>query len=470
MKINKIHGAILLGVVLSAGMTSCKTSNRYKSPEVDAANLYRDTVTTDTTSIASLSWKEYFKDPKLQQLIEEGLANNFDLKIALQRVEQAKSYYSSAKKAALPSIGLGGTITHNTTSSKSEGGSVSVLSKNSNQYAFGLGAIWEVDLWGKLSRQSKAKYAQYLNSQESRNLIQSNMIAGIATYYYTLLSLDEQLRITHETIGLLKETVNTMDALKESGQLNAASVEQTKATLYSAEVSIPDLEMAIHQAENSLSLLLGRKAGGVERSSFAEQEVPKELKVGLPIQMLANRPDVKSAELTFRSAFESTNAAKANFYPTVSLTQGSLIGFGASNIADLFRPENLLARVLGSVVQPIFAQGQLAAGLKAAKAEQEAALLSFQKTVLEAGNEVSNVLYNYSSSLKKNDLREKQVTSLKNSVEYTQLLLKAGESNYLEVITAESNLLNAQLSQVSDKLEQLQATVDLYKALGGGTK
>lgn len=470
MKINKIYGVVVLGAILLGGVTSCKVSSRYKSPEVDAANLYREASTTDTTSIASLSWREYFSDPKLQQLIEEGLANNFDLKVALQRVEQAKTYYAGAKKAALPSIGLGATVTHETYSTKNANGTVSVLSGNSNTYAFGLAAVWEVDLWGKMSKQAKAKYAQFLNSQESRNLVQSNVIAGIATYYYTLLSLDEQLKITRETVGLLKQTVSTMESLKDAGQLNGASVEQTKASLYSAEVSIPDLEISIHEMENSLSLLLGRKAGAIERSSFAEQAVPSELKVGLPIQMLANRPDVKSAELSFRSAFELTNAAKASFYPTVSLTQGSLIGFGASNISDLFRPENLIARVLGSFVQPIFAQGQLSAGLKAAKAEQEAALLTFQKTVIEAGNEVSNVLYTYHSSLKKNDLRDKQVTSLKNSVEYTQLLLKAGEANYLEVITAETNLLSAQLSQVNDKLEQLQASVNLYKALGGGTK
>lgn len=470
MKYNKTSKSLVLGVILSAAMTSCLTTNTYKAPKVDTDGLYRNVASADTSNIASIPWKQYFSDPKLQQLIEEGLANNFDMKVALERIEQARINFQGSKKAVLPSVGIAGQVTHVTGSKKDANGDVSILSTNKNQYMFGVAAIWEVDLWGKLRRQSRAKFAQYLNSQESRNMVQSNIVSGIATYYYALLSLDEQLAISKETIALLKETVSTMESLKEAGQLNAASVEQTKATLYSTEVSIPSLEIRINEMENSLSLLLGRKAGAIERGSFAEQSVPNELKVGLPFQMLANRPDVKSAELSFRSAFELTNAAKASFYPTLSLTQGSMLGYAATNISDLFKPQNIMANVIANLVQPIFAQGQLTSGYNIAKSEQRVALINFQKTLVEAGNEVSNILYTYNTSLKKDELRSKQILALQNSVEYTQLLLKAGEANYLEVITAESNLLNAKLGKVSDKLEQLQASVDLYKALGGGTR
>ncbi len=461
---------MVLGIVFSATMTSCLTSKKYQAPTVDTAGLYRDVATTDTTSIASLSWRQYFSDPNLQKLIEEGLANNFDIKTALERVEEARIGFEGSKKAMLPSIGVAGQVTHVSASHKDANGDVKILSTNSNRYLFGLAATWEVDLWGKISLQSRAKFAQYLNSLEGRNLVQSNIVAGIATYYYSLLALDEQLAITKETIGLLKQTVSTMESLKEAGQLNAASIEQTKSTLYGAEVSVPTLEIKIHEMENSLSLLLGRKGGTIARGSFENQSVPNELKVGLPFQMLANRPDVKSAELSFRSAFELTNAARANFYPSLSLTQGSMLGFGASKLSDLFKPQNILANVIANLVQPIFAQGQITSGYNIAKSEQKIALLNFEKTVIGAGNEVSNILYTYNTSLKKNEFRDKQIEALKNSVEYTNLLLKAGEANYLEVITSESNLLNAKLNKVSDKLEQLQASVNLYKALGGGTK
>jgi outer membrane protein TolC len=258
-----------------------------------------------------------------------------------------------------------------------------------------------------------------------------------------------------------------MESLQEAGMQNAAAVEQMKATLYSTEVSLPGLESGIRQLENTICVLLGRKPGAITRSTFIAQIMPAELKTGLPVQMLANRPDVKSAELDFRSAFELTVAAQASFYPSITLSSGT-IGYGAGTLSQFFKPENIFLNLIGGLTQPIFAKKQLTANLKIQKASQEIALLTFEKTVLEASQEVSDILYTYESSKRKDENRKKQIESLNKSVEYTQLLLKAGEANYLEVITAEQNLLQAQLGQVSDKLEQLQAGVDLYKALGGG--
>lgn len=471
MKLKTITKIVLLGGILPATFSSCGTTlEKYKKPEVNTEHLFRSNDVSDTTTIANVSWREFFKDPKLQALIEEGLNNSLDAKIALARIDEASAYFKSAKKAVYPNIGLAGQVTHVSSSYKDANGNVQLLSKNTNQYLFGIAATWEVDLWGKLSSTSKSKYALFLQSKEAYNLVYSNLVAGVASYYYTLLSLDQQLRITQESIDLLKQTVETMEAMKKAGLQNGASVEQTKATLYSTQASVPSIETAIIQTENSLNLLLGRNSGPIERSSFDEQEVPRELKYGTPFQMVANRPDVRSAELAFRSAFELKNVAQASFYPTLSLVQGSVLGFGGSKISNLFRPENIVANVISNLVQPIFAQGQLNAGLAAAKAEQKIAYLTFEKTVITAGNEVVNVLALYTNSLKKNESRTNQILALKNSVEYTQLLLKAGEANYLEVITAETNLLSAQLSQVDDKLEQLNASVNLYKALGGGTK
>ncbi|MFV0467462.1 MAG: efflux transporter outer membrane subunit [Dysgonomonas sp.] len=465
-----IYGVVLLGLVVSMGLPSCQVTNPYKTPEINTDNLYRDLNPTDTTTIASVPWREYFTDPYLQALIDEGLQNNFDMKMALTRIKQSEASLSMARAAYFPSVAIAGSAQQSRYASV-KGGDVKALDGHTNTFSLMLGLSWELDVWGKLNRESRASYAQYLNSQEAKNLIQTNIVSGIATYYYTLLSLDEQLRVSKEAIELLKETVSTMEQMKDAGLLNGASVEQTKASLYSTEVNIPDLEMSIRQMENSLSLLVGRKGGAITRTTFAEQVIPAEFKFGVPMQMVANRPDVRSAELSFRSAFELTNAAQASFYPTISLGSSSspiAIGYSSSDLSGFFKPQNLIANLVGGLTQPIFAKKQLTANLKIKKAQQEEALLNFEKTVITAGNEVSDILYTYNSSLKKNSLRTQQVGALKNSVEYTQLLLKAGEANYLEVITAESNLLQAQLGQVSDKLQQLQASVDLYKALGGG--
>lgn len=467
-----IYGFVLLGLIVSIGLPSCQVLNPYKTPEINTENLYRDINQTDTTTIANIPWKEYFKDQYLQNLIEEGLENNYDMRMALTRIEQAEASLSMARGNYLPSLSVAGGAQHSRFA-KVDAATGDVKALGSHQNTFSLSAVlsWELDVWGKINRQTRATYAQYLNSHEARNLVQTNVVAGVATYYYTLLSLDEQLKVSKVSIELLKETVETMEALKEAGQLNAASVEQTKATLYNMEISIPDLEMTIREMENSLCLLVGRKAGRIMRSTFTEQAMPTSLKIGIPLQMVANRPDVRSAELNFRAAFELTNVARASFFPSITLGSSSsptMIGYSSGDISELFKPQNLLANIVGGLAQPIFAKNQLKGNLKLKKAQQEEALLNFEKTVVSAGNEVSNIMFTYENSLRKNNIRQQQIDALKNSVEYTHLLLQAGEANYLEVITAESNLLQAQLGQVSDKMQQLQATVDLYKALGGG--
>ncbi|MBB4035577.1 NodT family efflux transporter outer membrane factor (OMF) lipoprotein [Dysgonomonas hofstadii] len=462
-KIN-IKWIVLLGVILSIGLSSCQVVNKYKAPEVDAEGLFRDMNPTDTTSIANIPWREYFSDPILQSLIDEGLNNSYDMAITNERIKQAEAALGMARAAYFPSLALGANATHNRYS-VSPNGRVKELGYGNTEYMVGITASWELDVWGKLNRQSRAKFADMLNSYAGRNLVQTSLIANIANTYYTILSLDEQLRVTREMIGLMQESVDAMEDLKEAGFQNRAAVEQMKATLYSAQVSIPDLESNIRQLENSICLMLGRKPGSVLRTTIKEQDVPTELKYGLPIQMLAKRPDVVQAELSFRSTFELTNAARASFYPSINITSASL-GYAGT----LFKPENLAASIVGSIMQPIFAKKQLITQLKVAKAEEQAALLTFEKTILTAATEVSDIIYTYESSLSKNDVRSRQVESLTLAVSDTKELLNAGEANYLEVITAQQNLLQARLDQVSDKLEQLQASVNLYKALGGGTE
>ena len=259
-----------------------------------------------------------------------------------------------------------------------------------------------------------------------------------------------------------------MEALKEAGMLNGAAVEQSKAMLYNTQISVPDLEIQIQQLENSLCLMLGRKSGSIQRSSFAEQST-SDMSYGVPVQMLAKRPDVQQAELGFRSAFELKNAAQASFYPSITLSSG-MIGYGASSLSGFFKSENIFANIIGGLTQPLFARKQLISNLRITKAQQEEALLNFEKIVLSASKEVSDILFGYESSLKKNETRKMQVRSLLTAVDFTQELLKSGEANYIEVLNAEQNLLQAQLGQVGDKLEQLQYCVSLYRALGGGSE
>ena len=320
-----------------------------------------------------------------------------------------------------------------------------------------------------MNSQSKAKYASYLNTLESRKLIQTTLISNIASYYYNLEALDEQLKTTLENIVIQQKTVETMQALKDAGQTTGAAVEQSKAQLYSTQLSVFALENQIHQSENAICLLLGRPAGSIDRNSIAQQNIPELMNGNIGVRALANRPDVKQAELTLQSAYATTDAAKAAFYPTFSISSLS-VGYAAGSFANFFSLSHLATEVVANLSQPIWAKGQLKANLKISEETQKQALLNFSNTMLTAGKEVSDIMFSYQSSVKKNEWRSKQLESLLKSVDFTQELLKAGEATYTEVLTAQQSLLNAQLAKTTDKLEQLTQSVNLYRALGGGLK
>jgi len=468
MKSKYIKGVILSGFIALIGLPSCQVMNKYKSPETDSENLFREENPTDTASIATIPWREYFSDPFLQSYIDEALVNNFDMLVAQERIKQAESSLGMARAAYFPDIALSAQV-NQTRNSNGQNGK-DVLGYHTENYSLGIVASWELDLWGKMNRQSRAKYAQMLNSYAGRNLIQTSLVSNMANTYYSLLALDEQLAVTNDMIILMQENLVTTEALKEAGMATGAAIEQTRAALASAKTSIPDLESNIRQLENAICTMLGRKPGPVLRSSIDLQVIPSEIAHGVPAQMLARRPDVNQAELEFRSAFELTQAAKASFYPSITLSSG-MIGYSTKDgLSQFFKPENLFASIAGGLTQPIFARKQLKTQYEVAKSDQKIALLNFERSVLSAGQEVSDILYTYESSMKKNQDRDTQVIALTKAVDYTQELLKAGEATYLEVLSAQQGLLEAQLSQVSDKLQQLQSTSDLYRALGGGVE
>ena len=458
---------ILILVLAAAALSSCQSYKHLGvSPPAGTDSIFRNVNNSDTTTIADIPWKVYFKDTNLQALIAEGLEQNIDIQISLTRIKQAEAKLSMEKGNRLPDVSAGFQINHTRTSSGNN--SRDIMGYVSNENSLGFLASWEVDLWGKLASKSRAQYANYLNSFEYKNLVQTDLITNIANDYYYLLALDRQLQITRETIVLLQESATTMAALKEAGQQNAASVEQSNALLYSTQLSVPALESQIREKENAICLLLGRKPGQIERTSIGEQPINTNLKTGVPVQLLSRRPDVKQTELNVLSAYATTDAARASFYPSLTITSASF-GLAAGDFSDFFRPENIAANIIAGLTQPIFKRHQLKGNLKIAEAQQEEALLNFRNAVLRAGQEVSDVLYGYESSLKKNEFRERQIASLTNAVDYSKDLLVAGEAIYTEVIIAQQNLLSAQLNQVNDKLEQLKYAVELYQALGGGS-
>ncbi|MDR3252392.1 MAG: efflux transporter outer membrane subunit [Tannerella sp.] len=454
--------------VLSLSISSCQVFNKYQSPEVDTTDLYRaEYNSNDTTTVASLHWSDYFIDPTLQKLIEEGLSANFDLRTAYFRVEEAAAALSVARAAYFPTAGIAGQATHSRTSEKN--GVTDALGYGSNRYQLGLAVQWEIDIWGKLNRRSRASLAQYLQSIEYKRLIQTTLISNIAASYFTLMALDEQLHISLETIEVLKQNAVSMQAMMDAGLLTAAAVEQSRALLASTQVSALNLEVSIRKLENALSIVVGRKPGAIDRQLLSTWTAPSApLSRGVPAQMLALRPDVRTAELQLRSAFELRNAAQAALYPSLTLTSGTMVGYGASSFSDFFKPENLLANVIGGLTQPLFAGNQLRAQVKITKAQEQEALTAFEKATLTAAQEVSDVLFVYDKAQEKTVFRREQIESLRKSVDYTGELLSAGEATYLEVLTARQSYLTAQLASVNDTLEKAQAVIDLYRALGGG--
>ncbi len=432
-------------------LSSCSVTKRYQAPEINTDSLYRDINTTDTNTIAHLSWNEVFTDPALQSLIQRGLNYNTNLLSAYTRIQQAQAYFDQSKAALLPTLSIGA----GATSAKT-------------QYTLGASSAWELDIWGKLSSSKRAEFANLLQTETAAKVIQTGLISSIANYYYRLLAMDEQLQITQQTVINWDTTVTTMKALKEAATVTEAAVVQSEAQRYAAEVTIPDLKQSIRETENALSILIGSAPGSIERGKLINQQTLSSLNAGVPAQLLANRPDVMQAELNFRTQFELTNVARASFYPTLSITGSA--GFSSDVLSTLLDPGSWLASIGGSLTQPIFNGRANRTRLEVALAQQEEARLNFKNALLVAGQEVSNALSSYEMAKQKITIRAKQTDALQKSADYSQELLENGFANYTEVITARQSLLQAQLSSVNDHLQQLTAIVNLYRSLGGGWK
>lgn len=455
---------IIYPLCIAAFSSSCHIYQKYERPEISTAGLYRDpvsvtdTLASDTANMAGLPWEKLFADPYLQDLIRSGLERNTDLQTALLRVRESQANLMTSRLSYLPSLSL------------SPQGGVSSFDKHQGNWSWSLpvAGSWEIDLFGKTLNAKRAAKAALLQSEAYRQAVQTQVVAAIANYYYMLLMLDRQLEITERTSGLWAKNVETMKAMKEAAMVNEAGVVQSEANYYAVIASVADLKDQIRQTENSLSLLLREAPQTIRRGKQEEQVLPGVLNAGVPVQLLSNRPDVRVAEMALAGTYYNANEARAAFYPSVTIS-GT---FGWTNQAGnvIVNPGKMIASVLGSLTQPLFYRGANIARLKIAKAQQEEAMLSFEQAILNAGADVSDALSLYESAKQKSIQRIRQIQALEKSVEYTQELLSLGTSTYLEVLTAQQSLLNAQLSEVADRFQQMQAVVNLYHALGGGTK
>ena len=455
----------ICSLVPATTLNSCHIYKKYERPEVDVQGLFRDTVSVtdtlaaDSLNIGDLPWTDIFTDPILQDLIRQGLENNSDLKTAMLQVKAAQASFRASQLAFLPSINLTPQA-----SVSSFDGNLHFGGRSTWSWTAPVSASWEIDIFGRVLNSKRNAKAALMQGKAYQQAVRTQLIATIANGYYTLLMLDKQLAITEETAISWQQSVEIMKAMKLAGMTNEAAVAQSEANCYAIAASIPALQQQIRETENTLSTLLYQAPQAIKRGSFDKQTLPEILHVGVPVQMLANRPDVQAAEMSLAAAYYTTNIARSAFYPNLVISGSA----GWSNQNGTVNPAKILLSAATSLVQPIFNQGSNIANLKAAKAQQEIAAINFQQTILNAGQEVSDALYAYQANKDILSQRSLQIDALQRAVESTESLMKLGTSTYLEVLTAQQSLLSAQLSEVSDSYQCMVAVISLYHALGGG--
>lgn len=449
----------------SALLTGCNLYSHYERPESatkDIDKLYRDTteayatVPADTANFGNTPWQQVFTDPQLQALIQKALEQNTDLRSADLLIEQAKAGLKVARLAYYPTLAFN---PQGTVSSWDFG-------KATKTYSFPLSASWQIGHIGQLRNAKKQSETQLQLSREAKQATRTAIIAAVANMYYTLQMLDEQLRTTKETVNIWRENVRTMELMKTAAMTTEAAVGQSRANLLQLEASVPALESNIRQTENALCALLHETPHPISRGVFNADGFPSSFSTGVPAQLLSNRPDVRAKEMQLANAFYTVNAARAAFYPSLTIS-----GQGAwtNNAGAIINPGKILASAVASLTQPIFANGMLRANLKVSKLQLEDAQLQFEQALLNAGQEVSNALMQYQSATAQEATMQQQVATLTHTLEQTQLLFKhTNNTSYLQVLTAQQSLIQAQLSLISYKFDKVQAAICLYQALGGG--
>ncbi len=444
-------------------LTGCKSLyGTYERPEVKTKGIVRDPINAGTTleganDFGLLPWRDVFTDPNLQAIIEKTLTNNPDLLNAALNIDIADQQINAAKLAFLPSFALApqGTVSHF--------GSHTEATKS---YGLPIAASWEIDLFGKLRNEKKAAQMMLIQMQDYKVAVQTRLICNVANLYYTLLMLDKQNQIVTDMASLTKNTWEMMQLQMDYGRARSTSVQSAQSAYYSVQTKATDIKRQIREVENSLSLLMGEPVHGIARGTLDNQSLPTNFSGGIGVEMLSNRADVHANEMALAQCFYNVQEARGRFYPSLTITGTG----GWSNANGLVNPGKLLLNAVAGLTQPLFMKGKIKAGLRVAQDQYQIAYNKWQNSILTAGSEVSNALVAYNAAEEKNALYAQQIDILKKSVEQSQMLYKQSSSSYLEVITAQQNLLNAEISQVQDQFSKLQAIVNLYYALGGGSK
>ena len=439
-------------------LTGCGTYSRYHRAGIRTENLYWNlSVDIDTTNIASMSWREMFTDRELQSLIEAGLEQNTDLNVARLRVEAAEAALMTAKLSYLPSLGI-----------NAEGGGSRYDGVTAKTYNVGATASWELDIFGKFTAAKRGAVVAWQGSRDYQQAVQTQLIATIADSYYTLALLDEQMSINNRTLENWRATVRTLEALKKVGKANEAGVLQAKANVMQLESSQLAICKSVSETENALSAILAMPSQPIERSSLDEASFPDTISIGVPLQLLSNRPDVRQAEMELAQAFYATHVARSAFYPNITLS--GTLGWTNNGGGAITNPGQWLFNAIGSLTQPLFNRGTNIANLKIAQTKQEEAKLLFQQSLLNAGKEVNDALTTWQTAKSQYEINTRQVETLREAVRKTELLMSHSSTSYLEVLTTQQSLLSAEQAQAQDRFGEIQGIINLYHALGGGCR
>ncbi|WP_345210094.1 efflux transporter outer membrane subunit [Mucilaginibacter gynuensis] len=471
MKKNNI--IIYTGLLLALFISACKVGKNYERPSVDLPKQFGTTAFADTSSIADIEWKKFFTDTTLQNLIDKGIKYNYDLQIAVKRIDIANQQLKQAKLLLLPNLNLQVTGSYNRPSDNSLNGlstSQFLGTSHIENYNANLNLQWELDVWGKLRRQKEGVLAQYLQTYEATKAVQTQLVADIAQGYYNLLMLDKQLLIAKRNLSLNDSTLQLTQLLKNAGEVNLLAVQQADAQKQTTALLIPQLEQSIAIQETALQQLAGQLPSAVNRSASLESlNLPVTLPTGLPAAVVSRRPDIRSDEMALKAANAQVGVAQGSMYPSLTISaQGGLESFKSSNWFNV--PGSLFGLASGTVLQPIFNRRALKTQFEVAKIQREQAVLRFRQSVLNAVGEVSNALVQNEKLAQQRQIATGQVNTLHTAIKNAQLLFKSDMANYLEVITAQSNALQAELNLASIQRQQAGATVELYRALGGGWK
>ena len=460
---------ILIFAAATMLLGSCGVYNKYERPSVDTQGLIRDVESDadtlavapqDTASFGNLPWRAVFTDPQLQALIEQGLQKNSDLRNAALTVQMYETMLKAAKLAFMPAINFGSNSLGNIQTIYTD------PSQTNKSYSFPMTASWTLDLFGNILSQKRSTQMKLLGFKDYQMAVRAQVISGVANCYYTLLMLDEQVRIVTEMSKMAKETWEMMKLQHQLGRMRSTSVQSAEAAYLNTLTQANDFRRQIRSTENALSLLIGQAGQQIPRSTLAAQSLPTEFSTGVGVALLKNRPDVHNAEMQLAACFHDVQTARSQFYPNITI--GATGAFG--NVNGTLNPGKWLTNFFGGLTQPIFNRGALTANLKVSKLKYEQAFNSWQNAILSAGNEVSNALINYHVYDENSKLESQRVEVLTKNVEDTRALYKSSGSTYLEVLTAQTQLLSAQLAKVNDDYSKMVNVITLYTALGGGGK